>query len=615
MIPTSIIIVTWNNIKATEDCLEHLSKIADEKVTIILVDNGSEEDVHGLLRKFEKKLCLRVQFNETNLGFTKAVNQGIEIADKSTDIILLNNDVIIEDSNWIGKLQNLAYSDATIGIVGCRLVTSKGHLHHAGLHIARDSYWTMELGCDEIDVGQFRINGPREAITFALAYIKRELIDSIGLLDESYFAYFEDVDYCLSARKSGFKVYYLGDLNCYHLQHESTKSDESFFNKLYRASQDIFWKKWSSSDLIQYAHGVIWHSITNISIGYSLSSRYIVKELESAGIDVRYKYIYGRDTVFPMIEPLSNDAFVSGIQSKPMKNYPVQIVYSQGDLFYKNFGEYKIGFTMLEADGLPQEWVQQCNSMNEIWVPSLFNKVTFAHAGVKVPIYAMSLGIDSDHFNPEIKANRVSDKFTFLSVFEWSERKGQELLIKAFQEEFKDTDDTVLVLKVFCPWRFNIELERVKMGIGINDKKIIVLSNVDMPYYQLGTLYRGADCFVLPTRGEGWGMPIMEAMACSIPVIATNWGSQCEFFNNKVGYPLQIKGLVPAITVSPYYAGLQWAEPDYKHLRYLMRYVFEHREEAQEKAYFASEYIIHNYSWNRVIKKMIKRIEEIYENL
>jgi len=615
MIPISIIIITWNNVKATEDCLDHLSKVAKEMITIILVDNGSEEDVSGLVKKFENNLSIKVHYNKSNLGFTKAVNQGIRIADEKTDIVLLNNDVIIEDSDWLEKLQKLAYSDDTIGIIGCRLITGENRLHHAGLHVAKDSYWTMELGCEEIDVGQFQVNEPREAITFALAYIKRELINTIGLLDESYFAYFEDVDYCLSAQNAGFKVYYLGELTCQHLQHESTKSDESFFNELYRNSQGIFWKKWDSSELFQHNYGIVWQSITNISIGYSLSSRYIVKELENAKIDVRYKYIYGKDTVFPMTEPLSGDAFILGLQSKPMKNYPVQVAYSQGDLFYKNFGKYKIGFTMLEADGLPAEWVKQCNRMNEIWVPSFFNKVTFAHAGVKVPIHTMPLGIDIDHFNSKIKAHRFSDQFTFFSIFEWSERKGQEILIKAFQDEFGTAEDAVLVLKIFCPWRFTIELELAKLGVSLRDKNIKVIVNDDIPYYQLGTLYRGADCFVLPTRGEGWGMPIMEAMACGTPVIATNWSSQCEFFNDKVGYPLRIKGLVPAVTVSPYYEGLRWAEPDYEHLRYLMRYVFEHREEAQAKAHNASEFVMHNYSWNRVIKKMTKRIEEIYEDI
>ncbi len=341
-----------------------------------------------------------------------------------------------------------------------------------------------------------------------------------------------------------------------------------------------------------------------------------MKALEKNRIDVRYKYIYGKDTVFPLTEPLSYDPTLKTIQGKPLKNYPLQVSYSQGDLFYKNFGKYKVGFTMLEADGLPKEWVKQCNQMNEIWVPSNFNKSTFAAAGVKAPIYIMPFGIDVDHFNPKIYAKRISPKFTFLSVFEWSERKGQELLFKAFKEEFKNSKDVILIIKVFNPdHRNNIELELANLNIKADDDNIIVLLNADIPYYQLGSLYRGVDCFVLPTRGEGWGMPIMEAMTCGIPAIATNWSAQCDFMNEENSYLIKVKKLIPAITKSPYYKDLNWAEPDYEHLKYLLRYVYEHREEAKQKAIKASNMIIEKYSWDNIVKIMIDRIKKIYEEI
>ncbi len=610
MKPVSIIIITWNNIEETELCLESLNKTIDNDVSIIVVDNGSDEDVSYIIDKYP--LNIKLIRNPKNLGYSRAVNQGINESVSDSDIILLNNDIIAKERDWIVKLQDFAYKDEAIGIVGCRLINQEKKMLHGGLHLPKNSFWALELGGNEEDIGQYKLNKEINAVTFALAYIKREAIENVGMLDERYFAYYEDADYCLRAIQKGYKVMYFADLAFIHFQGSSTKSNKLLFNRLYRDSQTKFWDKWISSDFFKYSFGIVWHSIANIPIGYSISSRFIIKELENNRIDVRYKYIYGKDTVFPLSEPLASDAIVYSIQSKPMKNYPIQISYSQGDLFYKNFGKYKIGFTMLEANGLPKDWVEQCNRMNEVWVPSNFNKETFRDAGVRVPIYVMPLGIDIDHFNPHIIPKRLTDKYVFLSIFEWSERKGQELLIKAFREEFSKSDDAVLILKIFNPdIRNNIELELAKIGVDKEEENIIII-NADIPYYQLAALYRGADCFVLPTRGEGWGMPIMEAMACQVPVIATEWSAHLDFFNENFGYPLKIKGLVPAITKSPYYKGLIWAEPDYEHLRYLMRYVLEHREEAENKAKLASEFILQNYSWDKVITKMIRRLEEIH---
>jgi GT2 family glycosyltransferase len=630
----AIIIVTWNNLEGTANCLRHLEQVIPKEPQVLIVDNASNERVRGLLEQYQSRAAIETKFNKRNLGFSHAVNQGIRAIGNEADIILLNNDVLINDPLWISKLQNAAYSDEKIGIVGCRLINDQGLFLHAGIHLPPESYWGIELGGGELDIGQYQTNHDVEAITFALAYIKRSVIETIGLLDPSYFAYFEDVDYCFRARNVGFRIFYLGELTCVHLQGSSTRKDKSFFNSIYRDAQSVFIKKWKKSEYFSSENGLVWHSISNLPTGYSLSSLNIIKELQNRRIDVRYKYIYGKGTVFPYSERLSVDPVALAIQSRPLKNYPLQVAFSQADMFYKNFGSYRVGYTMFEADGLPREWVNQCNQMDEVWVPSSFNKTTFSNSGVKVPIFIMPLGIQKEHFNPYIRERRFSKRFTFLSIFEWSERKGQEILIRAFLNEFPKQDDALLVLKVFNPdIRNSIPLELSKAGISFNkkirivtvnshisydeleqcdDENVVVFINADVPYYQLGCLYRGVDCFVLPTRGEGWGLPVMEAMACSIPVIATEWSALCDFYNEEVGYPVRVKKLIPSITKSPYYEGLKWAEPDSEHLQYRMRYVFENRKKAEQKARQASEFILKNYSWENAISSMVQRVSEIY---
>lgn len=630
----AIVIVTWNNLEGTENCLKHLERVVPENARVYIVDNASRGNIREVVRQYKSRLAIRSIFNKRNLGFSRAVNQGILATGKKSDIILLNNDVLVNDPQWISKLQNAAYSDERIGIVGCRLVNDEQLFLHGGVHLPSESYWGIELGGGELDIGQYQTNDDVEAVTFALVYIKRSVIEKIGLLDEDYFAYFEDVDYCFRAKNAGFRIFHLGELTCIHLQGSSTRKDKSFFNRIYREAQSVFIKKWQDSDHYSPTHGLVWHSISNLPTGYSLSSLNIMKELQNRRIDVRYKYIYGKGTVFPYSERLSADPVTLAIQSRPLKNYPLQVAFSQADLFYKNFGSYRVGYTMFEADGLPQTWVNQCNQMDEVWVPSNFNKTSFSNSGVNVPIFVMPLGVQKEHFNPHIRERRFSKRFTFLSIFEWSERKGQEILIRAFLDEFEKHEEALLLLKVFNPdFRNSIPLELSKFGIisgqrvrivpvnsnisynGLEssaEEDVLIFINADVPYYQMGCLYRGADCFVLPTRGEGWGLPVMEAMACSIPVIATDWSALCDFYNESVGYPIRVKKLVPSITKSPYYAGLKWAEPDYEHLRYRMRYVFENRKEAEERARHASEFVLNNYSWDKAISSILQRISEIY---
>ena len=126
----------------------------------------------------------------------------------------------------------------------------------------------------------------------------------------------------------------------------------------------------------------------------------------------------------------------------------IQVSYDQADLFFTNHPGYKIGYTMLEVDGLPREWVAACNAMDEIWTPGRWGATVFADAGVTRPIVVMPLEYDPARFRPDGPARRIAGRFTFLSIFEWGERKAPEVLLRAYAAAFTRRDDVLLVLRV-----------------------------------------------------------------------------------------------------------------------------------------------------------------------
>ena len=141
--------------------------------------------------------------------------------------------------------------------------------------------------------------------------------------------------------------------------------------------------------------------------------------------------------------------------------------------------------------------------------------------------------------------------------------------------------------------------------------RIAFIFNRDFPYSQLGSLYRSADCYVSAGRGEGWDMLLMEAMACGLPSIATDWGAHTEFVHPGISYPLRTLGTIPAKALCPYYDGFSWTDPDPEHLRFLLREIFENREEAREVGRRAAEEMAERWTWAHAAQRIVKRMDAL----
>lgn len=286
---------------------------------------------------------------------------------------------------------------------------------------------------------------------------------------------------------------------------------------------------------------------------------------------------------------------------------------------------YSIGYVMFETEEFPDNFVQNLKKQNEIWTPSNFCRNSMIRSGLE-RVFAMPLGVDTELFHPgrvDI-SRRISDeltdlsgKYRFLSVMGYSMRKGVDILVRAFAEEFDGDKDVILYLK--GGW---YDLGKAKSEIKdiIKDIQYPPSIHLDFNIYSddiLATLYRACDCFILPTRGEGWGLPLIEAMSMEMPVIATRWSGHLDFMNDDNSYLIDIEGLGPEPRcnwITPEYSGRNFAIPSKDHLRKLMRHVYEYREAAKYKGKLARTYILENFTWEKCCKKIVERLNNIYES-
>lgn len=608
----TLILLAWNQWPTTRRCLETLRQTDLEGADVLVVDNGSTDETPERLAELDWLDTLRLP---ANLGFVGGNNAGIARADPGSDVVLLNNDLEFHQHDWLQRLRACAHEDDRRGVVGCRLRTPDGRLLHAGTFILPDTMWGQQIGALEKDLGQYAADRDVEGIVFACAYLRREALNALGGLSTRYESYFEDTDFCLRASAAGFGVRLCGGVTLIHDQHTSSRGNDQARLALFQASRQVFAQAWRAPLERRYHHGLLWQSIMNLPTGYARSTRELLRAFEQIGVRATYRYVYGPGTVAPQpeAEP-AGDYLLDVLRERADPPRPhAAVVYGQGDVFERNRGDFRIGYTMLEANGFPPEWVEQANRMDEVWVPSAANRDSFLECGLRRPIQVMPLGVDTDYFHPGARGfPNPAGEFVFLANFEWSERKAPGLLLRAFNHTFGVHEPVHLVVKTFnLDAGISLKQEIKELGLRESGGRVSFLLNREFPHYQMAALYRSADCFLAASRGEGWNMPLMEAMACGLPAIATDWGAHREFVHSGIAYPLRIRGLVPARARSPYYEGFAWADPDPEHLRHLLRHVFEHRDEAAALGRRAAAEMAQRWTWRHAATRIATRLGEI----
>jgi glycosyltransferase involved in cell wall biosynthesis len=323
---------------------------------------------------------------------------------------------------------------------------------------------------------------------------------------------------------------------------------------------------------------LIWHSRLGMGEGFATVGSQLILALERQGIDIT-------------LAPFGNQApFGYERFGKPLDHLGKLAFYYHYHLKPSDLGcERIITYFMWEATRIPSHIVQEINASScLLYVPCQQNAESFRECGVRIPVKILHHGVDAAQFPFLERPQR--DVFTFGSFGQFTLRKAIDVLVSAFEDEFSPAEPVRLFLKTSGP-----------TPASAKDNPRVTLMKGVVNQDSLLALLREMDAFVMPSRGEGFGLCGIEAMSTGLPLIATNWGGPADYLNRDDSFPLSYE-LTDIVGHSKYHG--QWAEPDYEHLRHLMRWLFEHPAEAREKGRLAADRVHRDWTWDRVVKQM-----------
>jgi len=362
--------------------------------------------------------------------------------------------------------------------------------------------------------------------------------------------------------------------------------------------------------------------------GYGVHSRQIFEWLNSIpNVEIVSEMLRWGQTTW-----LVNDKYCKNIENimstakEPAGAFDMSVQVQLPDEWNSNAARYNIGVSaFVETDKCNSKWIEKCNEMDAVIVPSTFTKDIIERSGkVETPIHVIP-----EWYNPLIEKSKndkvrlnLDTDFNFLTVGTLTgfnsadDRKNIFNAIKWFAETFPDNPDVGLIVKT-CSGK-GTEIDRkltqrtfesvmAEVKKGKKYPKIYLLHGT-LNESEIASLYKhkNVNAFLLPTRGEGYGLPLVESAAAGLPIITTGYSGHMDFLKEELIQSIDYELIkIPKSRVDNriFIQGCRWADPSESDTKEKMLGVYNNYNKYKKNAIILQKHIRNNYSKKHILQK------------
>jgi GT2 family glycosyltransferase len=517
--PVTIVVPTYGPPDTTIDTVAHLRRTVDPaRVRIVVVDDASAPEHQARLQSLSG---IELELAGDNAGFAASVNRGIRRAGQGDDIVVLNNDVVAH-RHWLECLQHAAYLEERVGISGPKLVYPDRRIQSAGTYRnpGAPEWFDHRYRFKPMNYGPANVRDAALAMTGACMYLRRSLVDEIGLFDEEFPMGFEDVDYCIRAWEARQEVLYEPAARLTH--HESATRGMDVGERE-QTSLDRFWAKWGT-----------WFDARNVRTPQGALR--VVYVTEDTGVGGGHRDVFEH---LNRLQERGHEAYLYTLGREP-DWFPLEVPVRS----FRTYQELAEELAAFEAIKVATWW----GTARSVWRASVTRGI---------PVYLVQDIETSYYADNKEKQNRVlasyRQEFHYMTISSWNRDRLAEIGLEAelippgidldvFRPLGRPSrEDVLLALGRSNPlknlpltieswrrlapppelWMFGIEPE---LGPEHGARYFEAPSDE-----RVNELLNDATVFVQTSRHEGFCLPPLEAMAAGTAVVCTDAHGNRDF--------------------------------------------------------------------------------------